>query len=169
MSHQVAHEDSDAAAALLQLYTNLRGRGHIIPDEFGCDPQELTIFAKHYSHPLPRELIDFLSKTSPRGYLDIGVFKTDRPEELLKQQLDAVPLEGNIKYGFFGLGWWTGETDGDGWLYDLVEHRIYAVQIYSNDEANRESVIDTAYQRFDSLKDWVSFLEKECRQRGWID
>ena len=158
----------EAAQKLHSLYDRLRGQGHIIPDKMGCDRTDLEIFEKHYDQPLPDELVDFLCATLPGGYLDIGVYKTADPKALLYEQLGAVPLEGNVKHGFFGLGWWTGDTDGDGWLYDLQGGKIYAVQIYNNDEDNRAAVIEAAYQEFDSFDTWVDFLEQECRDRGWI-
>lgn len=154
---------------LLFLYDRLRGQGHEIPEAFGCTAQELEIFTEHYPRELPQELIDFLCATLPKAYLDIGVYKTKPPKALLQEQLDAVPLEGNMKHGFFGLGWWTGDTDGDGWLYDLEDGRIYAVQIYHNDEETKQDVIDLAYQSFDSFDAWVDFLEQECREREWLD
>ena len=71
--------------------------------------------------------------------------------------------------GLFGLGWWSGDTDGDGWLYDLEDGKIYAVQSYHNDEETKEEVINLAYQVFDSFGAWVNFLEQECREREWLD
>ena len=159
----------NAAQKLHSLYDRLRGQGHEIPPELGCDRNDIEIFEEHYDHPLPEELIEFLCATLPQGDLDIGVYKTSDAIGLLREQLDAAPLEGNIKHGFFGLGWWTGDSDGDGWLYDLQSGKIYAVQVYDDDEESREAVIELAYQKFDSFDTWVDFLEQECREREWID
>ena len=157
-----------AIKSLLFLYERLKGQGHDIPDEFGCAADDLKIFGPHYSQPLPMELVDFLCATLPQGYLDIGVYKTIGPEALLAEQLEAIPLEGNMKHGLFGLGWWTGDCDGDGWLYDLQSGKIYAVPIYNNDEETRGGVLESAYQTFDNFSEWVIFLEQECREREWL-
>ena len=159
---------NNAAQSLLELYENLRGTGHYIPDLIGCDLRDLSIFEDVYPAPLTPELKNFLVQILPQGSLDIGVFKTLPPSELLEEQQDAVPFEGNIKHGFFGLGWWTGDCDGDGWFYDLYNGRIYAVMLYHNDKESREAIHELAYKTFDDFDTWVEFLYDECRSRGWL-
>ena len=153
--------ESMAASKLLNLFQKLRGQWGEIPDEFGCSKEDLKVFYPHYKAPLPNELVDFLCRILPKGYLDIGVFKTGTPKRLLKEQLGAVPFEGNIKYNLFGLGWWSGETDGDGWLYDLDSGQVHAIQIYHNYEDSKEIVLSKAYHSFGSLNEWVDFLVAE--------
>jgi hypothetical protein len=157
-----------AANKLLSIFDLLRGTGHEVPDEIGCSDAALSVFEGYYPVPLPQDLRDFLTLILPAGSLDIGVFKSLPPARLLREQQDAVPFEGNMKHGFFGLGWWTGDADGDGWLYDLQNGRIYAVMLYHNDEESREAIHDLAYHDFGSFKEWVDFLYAECQERGWI-
>lgn len=158
--------DSDA---LLSLYRELNGTGHEIPPQFGCNNSELDIFGPHYPVPLPRRLREFLADTLPKGSLDIGVYKTCEPKCLLSAQLNSVPFYGNLQNGFFGLGWWTGGSDGDGWLFDLRDHRIHAIDLGNNYDHTRESLIGTAYLSFDGFGDWIRHLRVECVQRGWLE
>jgi hypothetical protein len=140
-----------------------------VPREIGCKTEELSVFEGSYPVPLTPDLKEFLVMTLPRGFLDIGVFKTmGGPRELFAEQRNAVPFEGNIKHGFFGLGWWTGESDGDGWLYDLHNGRIYAVMLYHNDEPSRKAVHDLAYHDFANFEEWVDFLHAKCHERDWL-
>lgn len=154
--------------ALLALYRELKGNGHEIPPHFGCSDSELDIFAPHYPVTLPRRLRDFLLNTMPKGSLDIGVYKTCEPKCLLAVQLDNVPFYGNIQNGFFGIGWWTGESDGDGWLYDLRDHRIHAIDLGDNYDHTRESLIEAAYLSFNGFGDWIRYLRIECVEREWL-
>lgn len=165
----------EASENLLELYKTLRGgadwipKAFEIPKAFGCLDADLEIFAPHYPLPLPKELRAFLVETMPQGYLDIGILKTYGPRELLNEQLGAVPFYGNMGLGFFGLGWWTGNSDGDGWLCDLDDLRVYAVSLSHNYDNTRETLIRKAYLQFDSLAAWVAYLKGLCREYGWIE
>ena len=159
---------TQAAIKLFQLYDKIKDQGHIIPEEFGCTEKELEIFSKHYKKPFTKDLIEFLCETLPKSSLDIGVYKTESPKDLLNEQLNAVPFEGNMKYNLFGLGLWTGESDGDGWFYDLETRKVHAIQLYYNDEKSKKDVLEKAYHSFNSLEKWIDFLEKESKRRGLI-
>lgn len=175
MSAKDQHPESASSAIvaserLLTLYELLRNRRFgRIASEFGCSPADLAIFEGHYSVPLPMELQNFLVRTLPYGSLDIGVYKTKPPAGLLEEQLNTVPFYPNLENHLFGLGWWTGQGDGDGWLYDLVEGGIYAVGLGDSYDHTRETLLASSYLKFAGFEPWVGFLHQECRRRNWLD
>ena len=153
--------NSSPADKLVELCEELRSEGHFeIPKEFGCKKEDLEIFEEHYGE-LPEDLVDFLCGFLPKGDLDISLLKTTHPVALLEEQTNFVPFEGNIKHRLFGLGWWIGEQDGDGWFYDLETGKIYAIDIYSNDLPTRDQTLSAAYKSFENLDEWVGFLSQQ--------
>ncbi|MEO1526701.1 MAG: hypothetical protein AAFX06_14795 [Planctomycetota bacterium] len=155
---------------LFTLYERLRATGwETLPDQFGCSAEQLLCFDEHYHVELPRELKEFLTLTLPVSYLDIGVYKTGPPAELLDEQLQAVPFYPNIENHLFGIGWWSGDGDGDGWVYDLIDRRVHAVAHGNAYDHTRESFLASeSYLQFDGFGPWVDYLSERCIEHGWI-
>jgi hypothetical protein len=162
---------ADASAGgkrFLELCSILRGTGHIVPDLLGCSREELAIFEEYYSQPIPEELVTFLSATLPDEELDIGVCKTLGPKGLLEMHMERPQFQGQFQFGLFALGWWTGDTDGDGWFYDIETGHVLSLPISHVGGASRRDSLDAAYREFGSFQEWVAFLFEECKERGWI-
>ena len=155
---------------LFSLYDRLRdSTAHRIPREFGCQATELEIFSEHYPSDLPAELQEFLQLTLPKGSLDIGVYKTCAPRDLLNEQLNTVPFYPNIENDLFGFGWWSGNGDGDGWIFDLVDGGIHAVGHGSSYDHSRMSFLQSeSYLYFAGFDGWVNYLEARCEEYGWL-
>ncbi len=157
---------------LLNIYAELRNMDYpavMIPESFGCSPSDLEIFGKHYQTPLPGSLIEFLSTTLPIDFVDIGVYKTKNAAGLLDEQLNVLPYTQNIKNDLFTIGWWTGETDGDSWCFDLKTELIHSIRIDDYEEGkSRSAVLDDADFSFDSFSEWSNFLTMELINRNWL-
>jgi len=164
----MTHASSNAANRLIELIERLYVQGGRELPRFGCDRGDLKIFNEHHSIPLADELEEFLCRVLPDSSVETNVLNTFSPAKLLDYQLNHVPSYGNIQHGFFAIGWWHGETDGDGWLYELSSRRIYAVQIYNNYEDSAKDVRDASYHQFESLASWVEFLWLKCHGMGWL-
>lgn len=135
---------------------------------FGCQAIELEpLFMLMPVNP-PPELVKFLCAVTPVASVHLRVFSLLSPTDLVEYQIDSAPICGNNQFGLMGLGYWTGRSDGDAWIYDLRTAKIHSLDIGSGDQDSLEGVLEGCYLQFHSFGEWVGYVVSDAVRRGWL-
>lgn len=158
-----------AAARLKHLATFLQRKWNQRVPKFGCSAIALEQFFMLFPVSPPPELIKFLCAVIPDESISLGVLKLMKPADLLEYQTDCAPVEDNTRFGLMSLGYWTGESDGDAWIYDLRTGVIHSLNVGSGYEGSLEATLALCYLRFNTLAEWVDYLVGEAAKRQWLN
>jgi hypothetical protein len=117
----------------------------------------------------PPELTKFLCAVAPDATIRLGVLELMTPSDLRDYQTGAAPVEDNTRFGFMALGYWTGRSDGDAWIYDLRSGIIHSLDVGSGYEGSSEGTLRECYPHFNTLGQWVDYLVADAARREWLN
>jgi len=158
-----------AATRLKHLATLVRRKENQRIPRFGCDALALEPFFMLFPVNPPPDLVRFLCEITPDETIHLGVHTLLSVSDLYRYQIDAAPVEDNTRFALMALGYWTGESDGDAWIYDLRAGTIHSLDVCSGYEGSREATLQQCYLHFETLGQWVDFLVADVVRREWLD
>lgn len=136
---------------------------------FGISAERLSdTFSRFTHYSIPDHVVTFLETITPDEEVDTGIFHL-LPLDELKQYLTVYGPDGDgaIEHGWMAFSYWTGEGDGDTWVFDL--QRGGSLLSISHEHGNDPTRADqTGYAHAETLTDWLAFLRKEAVRRGWL-
>lgn len=158
-----------AATRLKHLATFLQRKWNKRVPDFGCSAIALEPFFMLFPVSPPPELIKFLCAVTPDESVHLGVLNLMTPADLCEYQTDCAPVEDNTRFGLMALGNWTGESDGDAWIYDLRTGIIHSLSVGSGYEESLEGTLAMCYLHFNTLGEWVHHLVAQAADRKWLN
>jgi len=174
LEYSYSFEDGvEAGNQLLELIFAINAEREPECSQFLSEAQLTPIFEElwrrsEYKRPL-RCVEGFLSRTLKARRLNGEIITLWGADELFANQSEWAPIC-NIppELGVVQLGYWTGQSDGDGWCLDTAATCIRCVYVGSGDE-DLSRVQLGSYGVFHSLYQWVAYLRCSAWERGWIE
>ena len=136
-----------------------------------CEQQRRQFWERLPGFKPPGWMNGLISTLLPDRYVDAGVLKMDHFRQTLRLDDQAAPMCNGPwhEWGLTAFGWWSGEGDGDPWLFDLRGGTVGSMDMPSGNAVSYEHQMRTAYATFDDPADWRRFLVAEASRREWID
>ena len=137
--------------------------------KFGCSKGKVEEYwARFPSHKPTDAMTGFLCTVVPSDLVDLGVVKLMPYDELIDYNDESAPLcNFSREIGFAGFAYWTGNGDGDAWVFDLNDHSICSLPVGTYTETYDE-ICEDAYARSPDFLSWRTFLVEEAVKREWL-
>jgi hypothetical protein len=174
LEHSYTFEDGENAGdLLLSLIKEINPDAQTACDAFTPDHELQKIYAalwqrSEYKRPL-RCVEGFLSRVLKPTDLDGSIITLWGADKLFENQKEWAPIcEIPPESGIVQLGYWTGESDGDGWCLDIDWRCIRCIYV-SSGSSDLDQVRLASYGVFKSLWQWIAYLLRcSAWERGWV-
>jgi hypothetical protein len=159
----------NAGQQLLRLFADLGDSSPLIPAPLETISKVLDEIWSWSHSGAPNVLaMEFFSQVlTLRGHSTriLDILGTNR---ILSEQKGCAPMC-NIpaESGLFAFAYWTGESDGDAWCYDINYNCIRCIPVGSG-EADADRSRLNSYGVFPHFEHFVAYLRCEAERRGFI-